>query len=124
MGANITLVSFRIAQGALGNAGHVAVDAFYVQFHMGLVVLSTGLFLMAVFTLCARGLQTLIAQLNDTLMGIMANDAVNSHMLALEQLFILLMVLDEAAAGIYFFLSATPMAIAASITTAVDFQGK
>ena len=124
MSANITLVPFRITQSALGDSGHVAVDAGYVQFHMGLVVLRTGLFLMAVFTLCTCGLQSFIAQLDDTLMGIVANDTVNGDMLALEQFFILLMVLDEAAAGVYFFLSAAPMTITASITTAVDFQGK
>ena len=120
MGTNVTPKPFGIAKGALRDLRHMAIDAGDISSHMYFIVLDPGFIVVAAFTLGSRRGQALIPQLDNALMGIVANNAVDSHVFALEQLFILFVVLDKTTGSVYFFGSATHMAVATGLGIAID----
>ena len=83
---------------------------------------------MAVFAGCAGngngGIFCIgFAKGNYAVVWVMANNTINDNMLALEELFVLFVVLNEGSFGIDSFLAVAPVAITASIAGAIHFHG-
>lgn len=118
MRAQVARETFRIAHRAFGNARHMAINAVYPD------IIVTGFVpcfcKMAIFTICANRRQSRFAQLHNACMWVVADNTVERNVFALEQLFVLLVVLDETIGGIYFFNGPARMARAAGFCIAVN----
>jgi hypothetical protein len=118
---DIARVHVCVADSALGDAGHMAVYTF----HEGAVIVNgcvTFFLEVTLFTGGAGGLNTIHAQLDDTSMGVVAGDTVDSDVLALEEFFILLVVLDKALGCVDLLNITAAVAGATFFAVPVDFH--
>ena len=86
-----------VADCALRHPRHVAVDASNIHCYVDLGILKLLLLPVTVLTGGARRLLAGLSKLYDTHVGIVAQDTVDRHMLALKQLFVLFMMPDKSA---------------------------
>ena len=77
---------------------------------------------MTILTLGAGGLYIGLAQLDDALVGVVADNAVQRDMLALKELLVLFVVLDKAALGVDPLGCPAQVALAALLRVAVDLH--
>src|SRR3990170_5368045 len=75
---------------------------------------------MAIFTPGARGRLPGLAQLHNAFMRVVADDAIQHHVLALEQLLVLFVVFDEASLGVDRLDPPSAVTFAAQLGIAVD----
>jgi hypothetical protein len=80
------------------------------------------LFEVAILALGTRDWPVALARLHYQLVWVMTHNTVKSQMLALEELFILLVVVDEATLGIHLLNRASPMALTAHLSIAIDLH--
>ena len=112
--------SLGVAYGALGHTGHVAGDTI-LDMRVKLEILS--LLEVTILTLSTRGLGSVaVSQLNHAGMRVVADDAVNRDVLALEELLILLVMPDESAAGVDLFHNAPEVAGAAGLSISINLH--
>lgn len=100
VGADITGKCSRIPFGTAHELGHVALNTFDGQAFVNFVVLVFFLFEVAIFAQGTGRLFTRFLELHHARVGVVAQNAVNDRMFALEQLFVLFVMLDEAVGGV------------------------
>ena len=121
MGPDVAGENFGVAQGALRHSRHMAFNA------LGSMELDLEVFSLIRVTILALGTSRLdirLTKLNNTFVRIMAGDAVDGDVFALEQFFVLFVVLNETTTGVDFFFSPSEMAVAAGRAIAINVHAE
>jgi hypothetical protein len=123
MGANVAGEFFRIADRALGNSRHMALNAL-LGVELNVKILR--FFEVTIFTFGADSLRRIgLAKLDDAYVWIMTDDTVDSHVLGLEEFLILFMMANETITGIKGLHHSSKMALTTSGRTPIHlhFEG-
>ena len=101
VGTEITREFCGIRPGRLDQVRHMALGAGKLHAQMGGVILLPGFIRMALFALQVDGLLACLAELDDTLVRIMTENAFQDSVFALEEVMDLYSMLDETILGDY-----------------------
>lgn len=120
MRANVPPVSLRICPGTYNRVRHVTLNAVDAKCDVLRIFLKLGLPEVTIFTGGAtRGLVRL-AQLHDTRMGVVAQNAIEDVVFTQEHATVLVLMADEAGFKIHGLVPATYVAMGARLCIAVD----